>query len=97
MTNSHTPRLTNENQIVKVSPDKVEVGYLLHDGLVTDIEVRHDVWTGKPVEYVFETPHSLIVAGPDEEIFVYTRVVPEIALAVKAAYEAHRASDNGRL
>ena len=81
------PRLTNEEQVVKLDPSEVRVGYLLHDGMVTSIEIRYDPETGKPVEYLLDTPHAVIATKPGDQVIVYTRVTPEVAGLVMEAYE----------
>lgn len=85
-----TPRHINPEQVVRVAPNLVKVGYLLHDGMVLDVDITHSVETGEPVTYTFETPHALIVADPDSEVYVYGRVDPDAATALKDAYEQTR-------
>ena len=85
-----TPRFTTDDQVVRITPDLVQVGYLLHDGMVLDVEVRYSQSTGQPIEWWFETLHAVIHAGPDDEIYVYARVAPEIAADLRTKYEEMR-------
>lgn len=90
-TSGITPRMTTEHHIVHIDPEHVEVGHLLHDGMVLGKEIRYNEETGKPDWYLFDTPHCLIVAEPGDTLSVYGRVVPEHAEKVREAYESGKA------